>query len=65
MYNSANIYRKLDVMQMLGISQSTLGRYMKIGAIPAPEKLSARNVYWPKEVIDNWLAEQIKKNSKK
>ena len=47
------LYRKVDIAALLGISISTIDRWIKEGKLPKPRKGSDRFVCWTKEQIDN------------
>ncbi len=44
-----------DVMQMVGIKQSTIYKYMKTKGFPKPIKLSQKCSRWKKEEVEKWI----------
>ena len=53
------ILREKEVLKLLGVSRTTLGRRVRDGAFPAPFRLGPRGTYvkgWRVEEIDQWLA---------
>ncbi len=49
------LYRKPFVLQITGLSHSTLYYLMKEGRFPSQVKIGQRAVAWRKSDIDNWL----------
>jgi prophage regulatory protein len=43
-------------MEITGLSDTTIWRLTRSGALPAPVRLSPGRVGWPSAVIDAWLA---------
>jgi prophage regulatory protein len=46
------------VIDVTGLSQSTIYRMMSEGAFPRPVALGKRRVAWPESAITNWLADR-------
>lgn len=46
------------VIDVTGMSRSTIYEYMNKGEFPRPVRLTARAVAWPESVISDWLAER-------
>jgi len=44
------------LMEITGLSDTTIWRLTRSGALPAPVRLSPGRVGWPGAVIDAWLA---------
>ena len=51
------LYRKPFVLQITGLSHSTLYYLMKKGTFPKQVKIGVRAVAWRKLDIDAWLAQ--------
>jgi len=51
------LYRKPLVLQITGLSHSTLYYLMKNGTFPSQVKIGQRAVAWRKSDIDAWLAQ--------
>jgi len=51
------LYRKTFVLQLTGLSHSTLYYLIKKGSFPAQVKIGQRAVAWRKADIDAWLAQ--------
>lgn len=49
------IYRKPDVQQLTGLSDSTLRRMMRRGEFPLTVKIGVRSVGWRSDAIDAWI----------
>lgn len=49
------IYRQKDVLGKLGISKSTLRRWMEDMAFPRPRQLGPRAVGWLAAEVHRWL----------
>jgi prophage regulatory protein len=49
------IYRTKDVLQITGLSRTTLWRWAKSGCFPAHIKLGNRNIGWVSTDIDEWI----------
>jgi excisionase family DNA binding protein len=47
-----------DVQKLLGCSTITIYRMIESGHLPAPMRLSRRDLRWEPEVIERWLAER-------
>lgn len=47
-----------SVIDVTGLSQSTIYRMMSDGAFPRPVALGKRRVAWPESVISKWLADR-------
>lgn len=50
------ILRRREVLDRVGIGQSTLYDWMKRGAFPRPVALGARLVGWRESDIETWMA---------
>jgi prophage regulatory protein len=48
--------RKPAVLAMTGISDPTLWRLRRRGEFPAPTRIGARAIGWPKSTVESWLA---------
>jgi prophage regulatory protein len=48
-----------DVLLKTGLSRTHTYRLIKVGAFPAPHKLSERVSVWNEADIDAWLAEKF------
>ena len=52
----SRMYSTRDVMQITGLSRSSLHRYQEVGIMPRGIRLTRRCVKWNAEEIDNWVA---------
>lgn len=50
------VLRLPDVMELTGLSRSTIYAYMESGNFPKPIKLGARAVGWRQTDIDEWIS---------
>ena len=50
------ILRMRDVLEMVGVSRTTVWRQVKAGNFPAPIRLSPRSVGWRQSDIEEWIA---------
>ena len=50
------VLRLHEVVTRVGLSKSTLWRYIKDGEFPAPIKLGPRASGWIEHEIDDWIA---------
>ena len=50
------IYRRDTVLSMLGVSKSTVRRWMLDKGFPLPRQLGPRAVGWIAQEVDAWLA---------
>lgn len=46
---------KSEVCERLGVSRSTLHRWMDAGAFPAPRQIGPRAVRWPEDQVNDWI----------
>jgi len=53
-----NILRKKEIIQKLGITRSTLYRWIADNIFPKPVQLGPRSVGWIEAEIDKWLLEK-------
>ena len=61
MENGEKILREAEVLKMLGISRSTLKRWVKSGDFPRPFRLGppgSRVMGWVYKEIANWLKDR-------
>lgn len=47
--------RRNDVLEALGISESTLYRWMDAGRFPRPVQLGPNTVAWPESAVSDWM----------
>ncbi|MEJ3960633.1 AlpA family phage regulatory protein [Brachymonas sp. G13] len=52
------ILRYPEVAVLLNISQESLYRWQRVGLFPKPVKYGPRCVGWPREVVEQWLADK-------
>ena len=52
------ILRYPEVATLLNISQESLYRWQRVGLFPKPTKYGPRCVGWPREVVEQWLADK-------
>lgn len=55
MGNSASLLRRKEVLRLIGVDASTLWRWRKAGAFPAPVKVTRQTLRWRETDIANWL----------
>ena len=55
-----NFVRPVEVMRRLGLKECTLRYLERSGKFPKRQKIGARAVGWPPEVIEAWFAEYEK-----
>ena len=53
------IYRLTRIIEITGLSRSTIYLAMKNGEFPKGVKLGKRAVGWPATVIDEWIKKKI------
>lgn len=53
---SGRILRMRDVIQSVGLSESTIGRLYRAGEFPRKIRLSARTIGWREADIEAWKA---------
>ena len=53
------IYRLTRIIEITGLSRSTIHLAMKNGEFPKGVKLGKRAVGWPATVIDEWIKKKI------
>ena len=53
------LIKKNEVMEMCGISSSTLYRLIKSGQFPNPVKTSERSVAWIENEVEQWIDSRI------
>lgn len=51
--------RLRDVIEVTGLSRSTIYDKMKGGTFPRPVNISARAIAWPESTIAEWLASRV------
>lgn len=49
------IIRTTELLDRLGISESTLHRWRKAGEFPEPRKLGGRAVGWTEREVEAWI----------
>ena len=52
------ILRIKNVVEVTGLSRSTIYRLFNAGKFPRPIKLSERAIGWHESVIQNWIVEK-------
>lgn len=52
------LYSKQDVLRITTLSDTTLWRRVRDGGFPAPIRISANRVAWPKSAVDRWIDEK-------
>lgn len=53
-----SILRTNDLLAMLGVSRSTLFRWVRAGLLPPGIKLGQRAVGWRRSTIERWIEER-------
>ena len=59
------VLRLQDVLEITGLSQSTIYRLMRLNKFPKSFNLTASNVGWDRWEIEKWLNEKIKESRRK
>ncbi len=54
--SAVGFYRKHELVQILGISESTIWRMEKAGNFPKRKQLGIKSVGWDKAEIQDWIA---------
>lgn len=54
------ILKEIDVIEIIGLSHTTLYRLMKAKRFPLPIRLSPNRVGWPEGVIYQWIEDRQK-----
>jgi prophage regulatory protein len=49
------IYRKKDLCRILGVSATTLDRWMREGSFPPAIRISSNIIGWPASSGEDWL----------
>lgn len=57
--NSARILRLADVIELTGLSKSTIYAYMEKGKFPKTRQLGERAVGWRELDINHWLEDLV------
>ncbi|MWV11155.1 AlpA family phage regulatory protein [Pseudomonas sp. R-28-1W-6] len=57
------ILRANDIVAILNIAKPTFYRWVKEGICPAGFKYGPNTTGWPREVVEQWLAEKAAKSS--
>jgi len=52
---SNNLHRLPQVLQITGLSRSTLYRQVKLGQFPQPVKIGPRAIAWRETDLEKWL----------
>ena len=50
------ILRRNDLLELLGLSRSTLYNMIRAGRFPAPMRIGQRAVGWREATVKDWLA---------
>lgn len=58
--DNKRILRRSEVQRLLGISRSTLYRWIEKGIFPPPVNQHGAIAFWHKEDYDDWLAKHHK-----
>lgn len=55
---SLKLLKRSDVIDLLGVSKSTLVRWVQAGRFPRPIYLSADTPRWAQDDVSDWLAKR-------
>lgn len=55
-FSPDKILRMKQVIEVTGLSRSTIYNFIKAGTFPPPRKLGLRAVGWPASAIFEWVA---------
>ena len=50
------VIRKLELLQIVGVSSATLHRWVAAGSFPPPIRLGANSVGWLASEVQEWLS---------
>ena len=51
-----------EVIEMTGLSRSSIYRFVKLGEFPKPINLSSRSVAWVRGSVEEWVLDKIENN---
>lgn len=57
---SRRLIRIAEVLEMCGLSRTSLYRSIRTEHFPAPVKLTARSVAWPHDEVVAWVEERVR-----
>lgn len=60
--NDTDLLPADEVLRRIPVSQSTFQRWIKSGEFPAPIQMARRN-FWPRQVVNAWLASKASERS--
>ena len=49
------LYREKEVLKIVGVSRSTLNRWIKKKKFPPPKKIGPRAIAWPEGRLKHWI----------
>ena len=52
------LLRKTQLLEIVGISESTLDRMVKAGRFPPPLRIGKRSVAWSEAEVREWVADR-------
>lgn len=53
---TSKILRGKEVCAIMGVSEQTISRWVKVGSFPAPLKLGPRRIGWEQSAVESFLA---------
>ncbi|WP_114633425.1 AlpA family transcriptional regulator [Vibrio splendidus] len=62
---TSRLMRLKEVIQITGISRSSLYKYLNEGKFPPPVSLGARSVAWVDHEIQAWITTKMKQRNNK
>ncbi|MGF1826251.1 AlpA family transcriptional regulator [Vibrio splendidus] len=62
---SSRLLRLKEVIQVTGISRSSLYKYLNEGQFPPPISLGARSVAWIDHEVQAWITTKMKQRNNK
>lgn len=62
MSSEIRILRLPDVLEKVGLKQSTVYKYIRLGKFPKPIRLGSRATGWLESTIDKWILDTASAN---
>ena len=53
--NVDRLFREKDVLKIVGVSRSTLYRWIQSNEFPAPVRIGPRTKVWPEDKLKHWI----------
>ena len=59
------LMRLKEVVEVTGLSRSTLYKYIGEGRFPEPVRLGGRSVAWVQDEVENWILARIEERDRR